>query len=140
MNTATQHILTTGKTTTYLNVSSRDYTRAGRVIAGTPRTGHNVSVTPGISIRLWGSYLTHKGQANDSSSRYDRTFVVGDVVEYDSYNFVFTGKIVAIGAKTVTVDDDGKRTRLTLVDFSRKNFDLDLEAIERRNADTAQAI
>jgi hypothetical protein len=72
---------------------------------------------------------------------YSRTFVIGDIVEFDSYNLSYTGPIVGISAKTVKVDmergvDAKGRPRckhMNLAEFDSRNWDLDLDAIARRN-------
>lgn len=66
--------------------------------------------------------------------RYDSlinlSFQIGDEAVYDAYNFSYTGKIVSITDKTVTIK--GSRTRrLKLEDFGRWNYDFDAEKIAR---------
>lgn len=129
----TQHILKTGKTTTYLNVQGKPYTQFGRTYERSPDKGHNVSVTPGVSVRLFGI----DGNKYGGPVAYDKTFRVGDVCERGSFNLVYLGRIVAIGEKTVTIVDDlrQRKTRMSLDVFSRRNRDFDLAAIQKRNAE-----
>lgn len=136
------HTLQTGKTTTYLNVRSRDWTRFGKSHEGTVDRGHHAAVTPGKSIRLFGTmdrYVMNAatGLREPAMVKYDRTFKIGDTCERDSYNIVFLGTIVAIGAKTITIQHEhsSKKTRLSIERFSRKNRDFDLEQIRRRNSE-----
>lgn len=69
---------------------------------------------------------------------YDRTFNVGDVVEYDSYNYRYTAPITAISLAGITVKTDysEKTKRMNFDEFTRRNYNLNLAEIERHNADT----
>lgn len=127
-----QHVLTTGSTTTYLNVQDKPWTQFGVTHERAPNKGHNVSVTPGKSIRLFGIRELVNGPVP-----YDLTFKVGDVCERDSFNLVYLGTIASIGPKTVAIRDEhsGKVTRLSLASFSQRNRDFDLKAIAKRNAE-----
>jgi peroxiredoxin len=77
-----------------------------------------------------------------------KSFVVGDVVVYDSYNLIYTGTIIAIGPKTVTIDEDGcyeqqtevVKRRMSLEDFARRNWNLDLDDVSSKNFETSQYI
>jgi len=132
-NAATEHVLRTGKTITYLNIRSRDWVRFGHKHEGKADPGHNVSVTPGQSVRLFGLDDNKVG----GPVRYDLTFKIGDLCERDSYNLVYVGRIVAIGAKTVTIahQHSNRKTRMSLDEFSRRNRDFDLQAINKRNSE-----
>lgn len=78
---------------------------------------------------------------NLNGKLYDRTFGVGDIIEVDSYNLSYTGRILSIG-KTVRArcDHRHKDDMLSIYEFSWRNYDLNLEDIARRNADTMQHI
>lgn len=133
--TTTQHVLQTGKTTTYLNVQDKPRKQFGRVYVREARKGENVSVTPGKSIRLFGTRQTVRGEV-----RYDLTFKVGDVAVYGAFNLVYTGRIRSIGAKTVSIVDyegtcNEKVKQLSLARFSSWNDDFDLDAINKRNSE-----
>lgn len=104
-----------------------------------------VNQTRGI-IRLYGyqgeyDYLAKKW----SFKIYDRTFQVGDTVEYDSYNYKYLGTIESIGPKTVTVDENGtfdhiskkQIRRMSLYQFAWRNWKLDLEKISQSNYETS---
>lgn len=122
-------------TITYRNLKDRDRTVAGRVYEGNTTDGAHADVTPGKSIRLYG--------IEDYKGPYDITFNVGDEAIHGSYNFVYTGKILKIGPKTVTVDagDIGsKPKRLTVYNFSGRNRGYDADAIAARNARTSLEI
>ena len=98
--------------------------------------GHNADIIPRVSIRLYGIDRNRVG----GPVAYDRAFNIGDTATYDSYNLIYLGKIVAIGAKSVTIDDDGKLTRLNIYDFSARNRCFDLAKIEAHNRDTMNHI
>jgi len=70
-----------------------------------------------------------------------RRFEVGDEVEYDSFNLSYTGPILSIGKKTVTVESSfkGKR-RLKAEEFGWRNWDFNAGEVARRNAETSQSI
>jgi len=104
------------------------------VIHATKDDGCFVGVLAGKSVRLFGKTKTYaKGGPVDSP--YDVTFRIGDEVEYDSYNLSYTGHIVSIGAKTVTINTgrgEPKR-RLKLEEFSWRNRRFDAEETRRKN-------
>lgn len=62
---------------------------------------------------------------------------IGDTVEHGSYNLTYTGPIVAIGPQTVTVrtETGHGNMQMHLADFDRRNWDLDLDAIHKRNSE-----
>lgn len=70
-----------------------------------------------------------------------RRFEVGDEVEYDSFNLSYTGPILAIGKKTVTVESTfrGKK-RLKAEEFGWRNWNFNASETARRNAEVSQAI
>jgi len=123
-----------GRTILVRNVKRADWTKFGQRHTGETMVGHHVDVVPGKSIRLHGVETNH---VNGPVS-YDRTFVVGDVVEYDSYNMSYTGRILSIGRSTVTVDASctgDKKCRLDLANFSWRNRLLNLVKIYRENSE-----
>ena len=73
---------------------------------------------------------------------YARTFRVGDTVEYDSYNYSYTGVIVSIGKKTVTVDPGrgSQKRRLTFHTFNWRNWNFNAEEIARKNGEVMMTI
>lgn len=111
-------------------IKARDMKRGSQTIAGEVLQGCHAEIVPGESIRVFGDY---RGRYFP----FDKTFKIGDTAEYDSYNMSYTGAIVNIGAKTVTIQKgDGTRTcRLSLYDFCWRNHDLDLDRIAERNHD-----
>ncbi len=116
----------------YRNIKARDRVIAGRRHEGKIELGHHAEIVPGRYIRLHG-IETNRVEPVE----YDRTFRIGDVVEHGSYNLSYTGRILAIGPNTVTVertDIGSKPTRLTIAEFSWRNRCLDLEAVAKENA------
>lgn len=114
------------------NIQPKPFKGRGQVI---PRlqdkgTEFNAVIVPGKSIRIFGRYGNHINGPRE----FDRTFKIGDVVEYDSYNFSYTGKIVSIGAKLITVESYDSRFRLDLNTFCWRNWDLDLDRIREERA------
>lgn len=99
------------------------------------RDEYHAEIEPKHSIRIFGIYRN----LTRGPKPFDKTFRIGDWVEYDSYNMSYTGQIVAIGAKTVTVapygDLDGRKRRLDLYEFCWRNWDFDREAIAKRNSE-----
>ena len=100
------------------------------------RAGHKAQVIPGKAIRLFGSTDSFSGDI----AHHDQTFKVGDIAEYNSYNLSYTGLIVAITPKTVTIESYGKKYRLSLENFEWRNYDFNAEKTAKRNADTMQYI
>ncbi len=91
----------------------------------------NADIERGQSIRIHG-FRNRKP--------YDKTFVIGDTAEYGSYNLSYTGKIVSITEKTVTIEEPynynpPRRHRLKLREFSWRNYDFDAAETARRNSE-----
>lgn len=118
--------------TTYRNLKDRDYRRFGRAYEGRTAVGHHAAVEPGKRIVLWG---INRNSVRNGFIPYRIEFKIGDVAEYDSFNLVYTGTIVAIGEKTVTIENHGRKYRLSIFLFSQKNYDFDLAAIRKRNSE-----
>lgn len=99
----------------------------------------NADVTPKQSIRIYGD--GGPSGLNDERRPFDKTFKIGDWAVYDSYNFSYTGKITAIGEKTVTIQPypDSKQKhaqrRLSLYEFSWRNWNYDAAKIAKERAD-----
>jgi hypothetical protein len=97
-------------------------------------TEHNAEIVPGESIRIWGDYC---------AKSYEQNFKIGDEAEYNSYNLRYTGEIVGIGAKTVTIKHypgSDEVTQLDLETFCWRNYAFDSEAIAAQNNETMQYI
>jgi hypothetical protein len=70
-----------------------------------------------------------------------RRFEVGDECEYDSFNLSYTGPILAIGKKTVTVESTFKgKKRLKAEEFGWRNWNFNAGETARRNAEISQSI
>ena len=149
MTTTEPTVTRNGGVITYTNVQSPARKRAGVTYPGRIREGHNVDVRPGQSVRLYGvlrnrvrrlrvcSVDGSRAHTTRYDQPYDLIFRIGDRSEHGSYNLIYTGIIVSIGAKTVTVEkDSGGRVRMSLYDFSRRNEDFDIERIRAQNQDT----
>lgn len=121
-----------------VGVTSKQHKNYGGVV----NPDMNADIIKNESIRIYGlSDKRHKWDAETKTNiyykvAYDRTFKMGDVVEYESYNFAYTGKIVAIGEKTVKIEysHGGKVSQLSLHEFINRNWDLDLKKIAEDRA------
>jgi hypothetical protein len=96
---------------------------------------YGVELRKGESIRLFGEYKNHvKGP-----KPFDLSFKVGDRAVYGSFNLTYTGIIVSIGEKTVTIREpyshDSKCHRLQFSEFAWRNWDYDAEKIAKRNSE-----
>lgn len=97
----------------------------------------NAEIDKGKSIRIFGTdgNRLHPIQI-------DRTYRVGERAVYDSYNLFYTGAIVSITDKTVTIDASatgGTRKRLPLAVFFMRNR-RPIEDIDAHNAVESQCI
>lgn len=104
----------------YSNVKDND--RKGHV--GRIARGQHAEIAPRRSVRLFG---IADGRA------FDRVFCIGDEAAYSGYNLTYTGQIVAIGVKTVTVRDDRETKRLSVYDFLFWNRRFDAERTRAAN-------
>lgn len=114
---------------------------------------HYAEVVKNQSIRLFGTTTKSEYAPNyaktgfdrtDKSMHYTRSFAVGDVATYDSYNLIYTGIITAIGDKTVTIIErhhsqdgashDGKKHMLKLAVFGWRNRDFDAAKASEHNS------
>ena len=85
--------------------------------------------------QTWRDRLTYADRMVPLAKPFDKTFRVGDMAEYNSYNLCFFGPIIAIGEKTVTIQDKygDQKYRLSLESFCRKNRNFDLAKAQKRN-------
>lgn len=83
------------------------------------------------TIRIYGVY---------NKTEFDRTFKVGDEIEYDSYNFNYTNPILKIMPAGVKVTGHGGAKHMNLESFIWRNWDLDLEKIAKNNLETSYCI
>ena len=71
-----------------------------------------------------------------------KSFVVGDIAEYDSFNLKYTGQITSITGKNVIIQPrhDSRSKRLNFEVFSWRNFDFDAVRVARENWETSSYI
>lgn len=94
----------------------------------------NAEIIKGESIRIFGV----------DGNRFlpqsiDRTYEIGDRAAYDSFNLIYTGKIISITEKTVTIEADGGGKRLRLANFFSMNRQ-SIEEIDAHNAEESKHI
>jgi hypothetical protein len=128
-----------------LDIKCRDWTRFGRKTEGEVMKGHHAVIVPGESIALFGTetkveYVrTANGtfDYNHVPVAYERRFRVGDMAEYDAFNLVYFGPIVAISEKTITIRDkhSARNHKLDIATFSRRNRDFTVESATKRNSE-----
>lgn len=97
---------------------------------------YNADIKKNESIRIFGTYKNHV----NGPQEFDKTFKVGEWAEYDSYNLKYNGEIVAIGEKTVTIEEypgthNAKKHRPSLHTFSWINWDYSDEKNAAHNAE-----
>lgn len=103
--------------------------------------GHHAAIVPGKSVTLWGASTRYQaGRRGYFLTPYRVEFKVGDTAVYGGYNLTYTGTVVAIGEKTVTVEEypgtvNAKRHRMKIERFSSWNQHFDLNEISRRNSE-----
>ena len=127
------------KVITAENIISKYHTQANGY-------NYNATFNPNDNtLRIYGSYNSRK-----VPMLFDRTFKIGDVVEYGSYNLSYMGTIIKFSAKVVEVNVNGtypqykdktpKIKRLKLYDFINRNWDFDLEKKCAENLETMMYI
>ena len=97
----------------------------------------HAEVSKGKSIRIFGT----DGNRH-TPKEINRTYRVGDRAVYDSYNLFYTGPIVSITEKTVTIDASSTGytvKRLPLAVFFARNRRT-IESIDAYNAVESQCI
>lgn len=103
-------------------------------------TVYNADIEANKSIRIYGTYGNRVG----GPVAFDQTFRVGDRCEYDSYNLIYTGEIIAIGPKTVRIHKGGypagSNVVLDLYQFAWRNWDFDGQKIAAHNANESYSI
>lgn len=140
-----------GKPVTILNITAPDRKRGGKVIPGEVREGENATITPGLSIRLWGTVRTlqYRGESIGASyytnEPYSIEFRMGDTASYGSYNCTYLGTIIGVTEKRIIIAEDyltrnQKNHSLTIYEFNWRHKGFDLESIKRHNAEMSQCI
>jgi hypothetical protein len=97
-------------------IKSKDRKHHGKVYEGTILDGISADIEKNKYIRLHG----HR-----DNKYIDKTYNIGDLAEYDSYNFSYYGKITSISENTISIqpERDTANRRLNLYDFAWRNYD-----------------
>ena len=108
---------------------------------GQSTTPDNFNIeTSGNTVRIWGV----KAEGQNEPTAFDKTFAIGDLVAYDSYNMVYTAPLTKVTAKTATVTKENwgrtENKRLDLYTFIWYNWDFDLLQTRAQNAAIRQTI
>jgi hypothetical protein len=111
----------------YRNVKDAD--RKGH--SGRVRHGQHAEVAPGHWIRVFGT---------ENGSAFDRVFTIGDEAAYSGYCLTYTGTIISIAPKTVTVRDEHECKRLSIHDFLFWNRRFDAERTKAANREVFERI
>lgn len=128
---------------TITNLTPAPLRRKGILYPPKPDTTrqYNVEIEINTSVRLYGFISQYdSGKKCMVHAHFDLTFKIDDRAEYDAYNFSYTGEIIAIGERTITIRDDKTTRRLSLYEFAWRNCDFDAARIAQRNAETSNAI
>ena len=114
------------------NIQPKQYKRNGVTYTPTDtKNEYHAEIIPGVQIRIFGEYRNHA----NGPQKFDLCFKVGDEAEYGSYNLIYTGPILAIGKKTITIKATSDIRRLSLHDFCYRNWDFDLARITKHNSE-----
>lgn len=87
----------------------------------------HADIIKGKSVRFYGTAF---------GKEIDRTFVIGDEAEYDSFNLCYFGIITQITDKTICMVPSGRRLgkkRLKILNFFYRNWDFDAEFRRNQN-------
>lgn len=125
-----------------IGVRSKDHVQFGMKYEGKIDPNKNADIIKNESIRIYGlekgrvRYDQQTKQTTHYTLAYDITFKIGDEAVYGSYNLVYTGKIIKIGEKTVTIaKGHGDRNKQLDIDtFISRNYDYDAQKIFERNS------
>jgi hypothetical protein len=140
----------TKKTIVIDTIKDRDSKRHGVTYEGMTFKHTRATIVLGESITL--EHVVQPGERyvrdpatgkhvpNAEAYTVVKTFKIGDWAEVHSYNLVYTGRVRKITDKTITCveyeDSTQPRTyRMSLYDFAYKNWDFDVDAAAKRNAD-----
>ena len=122
---------------TLYNIQPKPYTRMGAQFEPKETMNeYNAQITPKKSIRIFGIFRNHV----NGPQNFIKLFEIGDMAEYDSYNLHYTGKIITIGPKTVTIESYpgtrmAEKRRLDLHTFCWRNWNFDAKRIANYNAE-----
>lgn len=117
-------------------------------ITGSRNNDGKAIVTPGESIVLHGAVAPGRRYVKGPDGKHTMTnarpilyavpFKVGDEAAYGGMNLTYTGTIVAIGPKTVTIEEpysSHRKHRLTFDYFHFYNWDFDAAEVAKRSAE-----
>lgn len=130
----------------FKTVFTKQFKRFGKV---TPARSseYDAKIVPQQEITIRRNQPLEPGRLPEYRFNGERTFRVGDMAEYDSYNLHYFGRITSITNKTVTIldypDSDGVRSRkhrLDLHTFCWRNFSRSVGEKRDKNADTRMYI
>jgi hypothetical protein len=117
------------------DIQPRAYKWRGKVFHpkhSSPITVFNADILKNKEIRIYGT----QGNHIHGPQAFDKIFSIGDEAEYGSYNLIYTGTIVGITDKQVTIEDRGIETcRLKLFNFIDRNWDFDAARVAAHNAE-----
>lgn len=91
-----------------------------------------VRILKNQEIELEGIYKNHV----NGPQVFKTKFKIGGLAVYDSYNLIYTGTIVGIGEKTVSIQhysNSPRRSQLSLEKFAWRNWNFDYEKIKKHN-------
>lgn len=119
----------------------RVYTKARKGFEPTA-TEYEVEVVRNerITIRCTKTRLNFETKQYEEQE-FVNTFAMGDEAEYDSFNLKYTGEILGITPKTVSIRNMyGKTTRLSMNEFCFRNWDFDAVKVAEENSETMMYI
>ena len=122
-------------------IKSKDRIHRGKLYPGQVMRGHKAEIIPNVSIRLHGEEWNHI----KAPVAFDLTFKIGDEAEYGSYNLKYTGEIIKIGEKTVTIQaypgtHCQENHQLSIFEFSDRNWNFDSVKIAAYNNEESMYI
>lgn len=116
----------------HIDIYTKERKRFGTVYPS-EKTPYAATVIPGKSITI-------VRYDNNGEVYMENHFHIGDEAEYDSFNLQYTGEIVKITEKAVTITNHGRNYRLDLHKFAWRNIDFDAEEVAKKNAETMMYI
>ena len=136
VDTAAPTVTRDGATVVYRNLADRDRVQFGRKFSGSVAVGQHAAVEKNARIVLWGVNTNR----TTGLLPYRTEFKLGDTAVCGSYNLIYTGTIVAIGEKTITVEEyagtcNARKHRMTIAQFSARNRHYDAEYIFKNNSE-----
>lgn len=111
------------------NIQPKDHTWGGQK--------HEGWTNDKYSAEIEGDTITIR-QESGHKGPLEKTFKVGQLAEYDSYNLSYMGPIVKITPKQVVVahhDINGKRSNMDLYSFIWRNIDFDADKKSKENSE-----